>query len=270
MTICTDISFDHVEILGNTLEKIAGEKAGIIKPGVPHVIGLLPKEAEKVMRDTARAQRAPLHRLADSKFTTYPEKFALDFASPSISVRKLSPALIGRHQLLNAALALKALSLVKTLGYRISDKAVKTGLQTTEWPGRFQTVKMKKRPTIILDVGHNVGGARAFADSFALKYPGRKAHLIIGVVKRKQHQEMFDALAPIAASYTLVRMKTKRTIDPVQTITEINWRGVPVQKAGSLDAAYRKLLKSLGPDDILPVIGSHYLVGEFLESYVWK
>ncbi len=270
LTVCTDISFDHVDILGDTLTKIATEKAGIIKPGVPHLIGLLPGDAERVMRQTCKARQAPLHRLSRRQFKTYPEQFALDFSSGNLSVKRLSPALIGRHQLVNTALALKTLSLCKSLGLRVPDRAVCTGLKSTDWPGRFQIINVKQGPTLLLDVCHNQGGARAFTESFRLKYPGRKVPLIVGVVKKKQHQEMFDALAPIAASYTLVRMKTKRSVEPSEVIATTHWHGVPVTGAASLGAAYRKLLKSLGPDDILPVIGSHYLVGEFLESYVWK
>ena len=237
---------------------------------MPHLIGLLPDEAERVMRDTCQRLNAPLHQLARTEFTGHLEHFSLDFRAPNLEVRNLEPSLIGRHQLTNAALALKALSLLKSLRIHVPEKAVKSGLCATDWPGRFQILKMKTGPTVILDVGHNAGGARAFAESFALKYPGYKAHTIMGVVKKKQHQEMFDALGPIAASITLVRMKTQRTTIPAEVAAEIDWHGVPVHTAGSLGAAYRKLLKSLGPDDILPVIGSHYLVGEFLESYVWK
>lgn len=271
LTITTDISKDHVEILGSTIRKIAWEKAGIIKPNVPHLIGMLPEDAVRVMRDVCRKQRSPLYRLRQADFVPHRDATRLDFKSNGLSFRSLVPSLAGTHQLTNAALVLKAIELLKKhTNLSISKSSVKSGLTHTVWPGRFQIIPRHPEPTLVLDVCHNAGGVAAFAESFQRKYPGKKAHMIAGFVKRKPHQKMFDLLSPISAGYYLVPLKTKRSTDTTEILGAIKWRGVPVRKFGSVTTAYNKLLKLCGPDDIITIIGSHYLVGEFLKMNGWK
>jgi len=170
------------------------------------------------------------------------------------------------HQLKNTALALKAVVLLQQRGLTISRKAVRDGLSHTVWPGRFQVVSRPGRPTLILDVGHNAAGVQAFVDTFRILYPLKRAHFLIGFVKRKEHQKMFDALSEIAAQYALVPLHTIRSTDVDKLIRRIRWRGRPVRKHGSVSGAYAKLLNSCSPDDIIVVFGSHYLVGEFLDK----
>ncbi len=265
LTIITDISYDHVEILGTTLRKIAREKAGIIRGGVPNLIGQLPKDAEKVIWETCSSRKAPLSRLTDSAYRIHRKELQLDFHSGELSLKNLTPALIGIHQLRNCALALKAASLLEERGTRLSASAIKRGIETTWWPGRFQLMRIKDGPQLVLDVGHNAGGVEAFAESFRLKFPGKKANMIVGFVQRKRHQEMFDALADIAQSYTLVPLKTKRSANVRELLATIRWRGVPVRRGRNVAAAYERLAELSSKDDIIVIIGSHYLVGEFLE-----
>ncbi len=267
LTIITDISYDHVEILGTTLRKIAREKAGIIKSGIPNLIGQLPKEAERVIRDTCHSRKAPLSRLTPSAYRIHRKELQLDFHSPQLAFRKLSPALIGIHQLRNCALALRAAGLLRGRGVKVSSSAIKKGIENTIWPGRFQLLRLSEGPQIVLDVGHNAGGVAAFAESFRLKFPGRKANMIVGFVQRKRHQEMFDSMAGIAQSYTLVPLKTKRSANASELQSTINWRGIPVRRQRDVSVAYEKLAESSSKDDIIVIIGSHYLVGEFLQTY---
>ena len=271
LTLTTDISLDHIEILGTTVRKIAYEKAGIIKPERPHLIGELPPEAEKVIRETCKKKKAPFVKLNRTDYKLYPQKLRLDFSHDGLAFHSLAPGLIGVHQLKNSALTLKALSLLKDYyGLKISKAAVREGLRSVQWPGRFQIIKNNGGPTIVLDVCHNRAGVRAFVDSFKLKFPGRKARIITGFVKRKPHQEMFDALSEITEDYSLVPLNTRRTVDIREMLRDIKWRGVEVKKYGNLDRAYLKVLKSAQPDDIINIIGSHYLVGEYLKKYIWK
>jgi dihydrofolate synthase/folylpolyglutamate synthase len=271
LTLTTDISFDHVEILGGTLGKIAFEKAGIIKPGTPHLIGLLPPAAEKVIRRVCNEKKAPFFRLNKSDFRIFPERLRLYFSSDGLEINSLAPSLVGTHQLKNTALTLKALSILRDFyGLNISKKAIMKGLRHTDWPGRFQVFRGNGRPTLVLDVCHNAAGVKAFVESFRVLYPGRKAHVIAGFVKRKEHQSMFDELSRITGEINLVPMKTRRSMDLDELIKTINWRELRVKKYGSLNAAYIKVLKTAGPDDIINIIGSHYLVGEFLKNYIWK
>ncbi|MEA3297700.1 MAG: folylpolyglutamate synthase/dihydrofolate synthase family protein, partial [candidate division Zixibacteria bacterium] len=192
LTITTDIGFDHVEILGFTLGKIAGEKAGIIKRSVPHLIGLIAPEAEAVITERCRKLRAPLHRLEQKNFVARPETGKLDFKWNGYRLHNLSPSLIGPHQIRNSALVVKAASILNETGLRIPREAVRKGLSHTQWPGRFQVIEQRGQPTLVLDVCHNVSGVRALVDSFKIRFPGRRACIITGFVKRKSHQLIFN------------------------------------------------------------------------------
>ena len=181
--------------------------------------------------------------------------------------RGLQSSLYGQHQLRNSALALKAVSLLRQFGLSISEKAVVEGLAAVRWPGRFQVITKKNQPTHVFDVGHNVGGVQAFVESFQNRFPEKKAIIITGFVKRKEHQKMFDALSSIAGEYALVPLKSHRTTPLGELMERTNWRGIKVRRFSSLEAAYKRLLKQSASDDIISVIGSHYLVGEFFDKF---
>ncbi|MFZ1683409.1 MAG: cyanophycin synthetase [Candidatus Zixiibacteriota bacterium] len=267
VTVCTDISFDHVEILGKTLTRIAKEKAGIIKPGVPHVIGLLPPDAERVMKRTCRERKAPLYAVTPRTAVADKVNLSLKFPYTASKRINLTPSLKGLHQLKNTTVALKTMSVLRAQGIPISAKSIVTGIENTNWPGRFQMIRLPKGPTVVLDVCHNAAGARAFADTFKRVFPGRKASVILGVVKKKEHQEMVDAFKAFTSEFTLIPLKTHRSMPPRELLATVKFEPIPVMIKGNVDSAYHRLLRRAGPDDILVVAGSHYLVGEFLQKY---
>ncbi len=267
LTITTDISRDHVEILGSSLRRIAWEKAGIVKPSVPHLTGFLPSGAEEVIRRQCRRRGAPWHRLSHRECGFDEEGMRFSFRSDGLALAGLSPSLLGPHQLRNAALAVKAVSLVRASRVKVSDRAIRIGLEHTRWPGRFQVNHRSGRPTIVLDVCHNAAGVAAFVETFRACFPGRRPWVITGLVKRKDHQAIFDHLASVARSYSVVPLKTRRSVDLKELFAAINWRDIPARRFGSLGAAYRKVMKDGESDDIVAVIGSHFLVGEFFKSF---
>jgi dihydrofolate synthase/folylpolyglutamate synthase len=267
LTMTTDISRDHVEILGSTLPKIAVEKAGIIKPGVPHLVAALPRPAERVIARRCDQLSAPLHRLTAPDYLAHNRDMTLDFNCNGYTVSGLKCSLFGEHQLKNAALVLKALTILKERGLKVSTGDLKNGLGRVKWPGRFQIVLCKGRPTLVLDVCHNEGGVRAFVDAFKARFPNRRAAVLTGLVKRKEHQRIFDILRPIAASYSVVPLQTHRSTDLSELMRAVDFRGVATKRWGSMPAAYRSLSKTGTPEDVIAVIGSHFLVGEFLEKF---
>jgi len=268
VTVITDISFDHTEILGPTLSDIAREKAGIVKPGIPMVVGLLPVEARRVTAAVCDDLGAPLVSLTKKDFRVAQNGLGLDFMSHELHLSNLMPSLKGPHQMRNAAVVLKTAEVIRKQGMSLPLRAVKTGIEHTDWPGRFQIVrKTRSSPTVVLDVCHNPSGAAAFVDTFRRVFPGRRAHVLLGFVKRKAHQEMIDHLAKIAAEFRLTPLPTGRSVDPRELETTLNWHGTPVLRCARFETAYRRLLKQTGPDNIIAVIGSHYLVGEYLRKF---
>lgn len=268
MVVITDIGIDHVEILGPTLKDIAGEKAGIIKDSIPTVTGLLPAEAGRVIRTVCRQRGSLMAPLRKEDFTVDTPNGALDFEADGLSLQNVRPALHGKHQLTNTALVLKTIAQLRRRGFRIPKRAIEAGLRTVDWPGRFQIIRNGAgSPTVVLDVCHNDGGARAFAATFAGQFPGRRARFLLGLVKRKEHQAIVDSLSKVAELFWLVPMNTKRTIDVKQLADTLDWHGVSIRRSAGLGSGWRGLLKLCGPDDIIAIVGSHYLVGEYLSKY---
>ncbi len=267
LTITTDIDFDHTDVLGTTIGQISREKAGIIKSGRPHLMGVLPKQAMEILSDKCYEMKSPLYRLDNKNFKMHVGRMSLDFKDEGLQLSDVAPALYGAHQLKNTALALKAASIFRQNGLFVSKKAVVKGIRETNWPGRFQVLRHEGRPKLVLDVAHNPGGIRAFVESFKLYFPDRQAQLVTGFVRKKNHQVMFDQLSKIAAGYALVPLRTRRSVDLNELIKTVDFREIPARKFGSLAAAVNYLTKKAGSDDIICVIGSHYLVGEFLEKF---
>ncbi len=266
LTLTTGVSRDHLEILGTSISKIAREKAGIIKPMVPHLSAQLPSSAAKVISDTCKRKSSAYYNLGISDYKIDSEKMSINYHSEGFKLQNVKSSLFGIHQLENMALAIKAASILKESGLKLSKKGIKEGLLKTKWPGRFQIISRKWKPTLVLDVTHNVQGMKAFVESFKIKFGDKRAKVITGFVKRKEHQEMFDLLASIASEINLVPLNNKRSVNLDEMIQEINWRDISLFRYGSLGTAYKKLVKNAGTDDIIIIIGSHYLVGEFIEK----
>ncbi len=267
LTVTTDIDFDHTEVLGTTLKKISREKAGIIKSGKPHLIGLLPQQAMEIFERQCKKLKSPLYRLSRTDFRMQIERMLVDFKDKGLKLAEVAPALYGPHQLKNTALVLKAASIFRQNGLYVSEKAVTEGIKNTNWPGRFQVLSRVGYPTVVLDVAHNPGGVRAFVESFKIRFPNKQPAVIIGFVKGKKHRPMFDILSKIASAYALVPLKSHRSVDLPELIKTIEFGAVPYRRYGSLTAAFNYLTKKQCSDDIICVVGSHYLVGEFLEKY---
>jgi dihydrofolate synthase/folylpolyglutamate synthase len=266
LTITTDIDFDHTEILGNSIEEISREKAGIIKSGAPHLVGLLPKEAVKIFEMKTKETKSPLYLLSESEVKMNAREMSVSFGDNGIRFSNVAPSLYGEHQLRNTALVLKAAEIFRSNGLYVSKKAVGEGIKRTEWPGRFQIIKSEGFPTIVLDVAHNPGGIKAFVEAFKLKFPNRKGKFIAGFVRKKDHQGIFDALCEIAGEFAIVPVRSKRSAEPRELVSQIVFKGISAKRFGSLDGAWRELTRKAVSDDIICVVGSHYLVGEFLSK----
>jgi dihydrofolate synthase/folylpolyglutamate synthase len=188
VSVITQIDFDHEEWLGNTLADIASEKAGIIKRGTPVVCARQRPEAEKVIRTRAAECEAPLQFVTGS------------YDSSPIALR-------GHHQKQNAAVAIAA---IRAANIDIADKAIARGLATIDWPARFQ---MWDERTII-DGAHNPAAARTLAETWREFFGDQKVTLVLAVLSDKDLRRICEALAPIADSVVLPRIRSERAASP--------------------------------------------------------
>ncbi|MGA3145112.1 MAG: folylpolyglutamate synthase/dihydrofolate synthase family protein [Verrucomicrobiota bacterium] len=248
-SVITNIAFDHQQWLGDTLAKIAAEKAGIIKPSVPVITAADEPEALTMIEKTAREKNAPLIKVAQAS--------RLHAAAGTAAL-----PLPGDHQRLNAALAL---AVVETLQSKIpaNDSAIRTGLETVNWPGRLQLVQTQSGQNILLDGAHNVAGAKALLSALGENYPTARRTLILGVLQDKDWPQICRVLAPLAARIFTVPVASERTAGARELAAACRVAN-PAVKIAACDSL-RMALDQAANDRFVVVTGSLYLVGEALE-----
>jgi dihydrofolate synthase/folylpolyglutamate synthase len=230
------IGLDHQEILGGTLQAIAREKAGILKPGIPAVTGAQPPAALEVLRDQAARMGSPL--------TVVPS-----YSGP-IGLR-------GDHQRENASLAAGALALLEEGGLTVSPEALRKGISGARWPGRLEEVA-----GVLLDGAHNPDGAQALARALPNLYPARPVELIFGVLADKDHRAMLRALAPLAREIHLVTPRSPRARSAASCLDVARESGLPAHTHTSCAEAIACARAGACGRGLVAVAGSLYLVGE--------
>ncbi|QDI77822.1 MULTISPECIES: bifunctional folylpolyglutamate synthase/dihydrofolate synthase [Leisingera] len=265
LSVITPVSIDHEQFLGNTLAKIAGEKAGIIKRGVPVVVGPQPDEAMEVIEATAARLGAPLIAYGQH-WHVWEERGRLVFQDETGLLDLPLPVLLGAHQIQNAGAALAAL---RHLG--ADEAACEAAMLHAEWPARMQ--KLKTGPLVEaapeaelwLDGGHNAAAGVALADVLA-KLPERPTHLICGMLNTKDVRGYMAPLAPHVASLTAISIP-----DEVNTLsageTEAAARSVGIE-AGTSESPLAALQAIIARDPQARVLicGSLYLAGHILRE----
>ena len=243
-TAITSIAFDHQLDLGSTLREIALEKAGIIKPGVPVVVGPLDAEPMEAIERVARERGAPVVRAT-----------AADAAGFSIGLR-------GSHQAANAAIAMRLLEIVDRGGTRVPAAAIAEGLARPEWPGRLETRALGDGRELLLDAAHNPAGAVALASY--LEGEGAKRPLVFAAMRDKDVTGMFVALLPAVSHLIVTRASNARSADPdalaerARTIAP----ALPVSIAPLINDA---LAEGWRHSPRIVVAGSIFLLGDVLK-----
>jgi dihydrofolate synthase/folylpolyglutamate synthase len=260
VTAITSISFDHTALLGTTLASIAREKAGIIKKGVPVVTCQQAPEAQSVIWDAARKLEAPLF-VEGREFALEPVAGGgLKWMGLSGRVDGLTLPLRGRHQLQNAALALACLDVLGEKGLRLSEKELRQGLAATRWPGRFEV--FEGTPTVVLDGAHNPDGVATLVRALDELYPGRKVHLVFGVLGDKDSTAMMQTLLPRCASVDLAPVDSPRSLDPMAyAATASRFCPVVTPHTDARKALERARARS-DAHDVVVVAGSLVLLGQ--------
>ena len=267
VSVITSISYDHMDILGNTLKEIAFEKGGIIKPGVPVVSSPQAEEAAKVLEELARKRNAPYYPFfagqIRERFSSLREQ-RFDFRYGEKAYENIGIHLPGRHQMLNAACALTCITVLKELGFGIDDSAVRSGMDTTVWPGRLEMIREK--PAVILDGAHNPSGAQTLADAVRLYFPGKKIHLILGVFRDKDVDGVVKILCSVAAEVTATMSDGPRATNASELAEIVRKYHSRVEIRPDLREAITAVMGRLAEegtdDDILVISGSLHLIGE--------
>ena len=251
LCVITNISFDHVQFLGNTLAKIAGEKAGIIKQGIPVVIGETTPETKEVFLKKAEEVGAPIRFAEEYGEEDYPN---------------LECELKGIYQAKNTRTLLAALPLLKAAGYRIEETSVRSGFahvcELTGLMGRWQ--KLQDSPTLICDTGHNVGGIGYVVQQLK-QQTCRTLRIVIGMVNDKDIAGVLQLL-PRDAVYYFTKASVKRAMDEKQLAQMARAAGLQGESYPDVSTAVRAAQKESLPEDFIFVGGSNFIVADLLAS----
>ena len=249
LCIITNISLDHVQFLGDTLAKIAGEKAGIIKPGIPVVIGEATPETRPVFARRAEETGAPIHFAEEEAVRDYPD---MEFE------------LKGLYQAKNRRTLLAALPLLQEAGYRIREEHIRNGFarvtELTGLMGRWQ--KLQEHPMLVCDTGHNVGGIQYIAEQLR-RQVCRQLHIVIGMVNDKDVRGVL-ALLPHEAVYYFTQASVKRALPAEQLARLAAEAGLEGEVYPDVSSAVRAAQEKSLPEDFIFVGGSTFIVADLL------
>lgn len=247
-TAITSIALDHQQYLGSTVREIAFEKAGIIKDGVPVVVGDVPREAEAVIEDVAREHRAPIVRAR-----------AADVDHRPVALR-------GAHQRGNAAVAMELLRIVDSPLCRISEQAIDEGLAQVDWPGRLDWRRLAGGRELLLDAAHNPAGAKSLARYLGGgPVPMPRMPLVFGVMTDKDVSGMFAELLPFVSSLIVTRAATPRSADP-EVLVATAHRVAPDLPISQAHARSEALELAWRQSSRIVVAGSIFLIGDVMKE----
>ncbi len=270
--VITSISLDHTQFLGDTLEKVAGEKAGIIKPGVPVVMAPQPESAARVIEEIAARRNAPLLRVgADWRFeslssTLHSQRLRLwrTGSEPGPSL-ELSIPLLGRHQVENAAVAAAALHLISESGLEVPIQAIRQGFAEVEWPGRFQVLSTEL--AIVLDCAHNRDSAARLRQALKDYFPERVVHMVFGASEDKDIDGMLRELAPSVRRAYMTKAFHPRAAEPSALAASAAHYELKCDLVPDVMTAVANAVGQAGPNDVVLVTGSLFVVGEVLARW---
>lgn len=254
-----NIGLDHTQYLGDTIEKIAATKAGIIKPGCDAVLYRQTASAEEIIRQRCERLGVPLH-LADFDGIR-PESAGLEgqvFDWEELTGLRLP--LLGRHQLCNAAVALTAMRVLQKRGWSITEEHIRRGLAATDWPGRFQIIG--NDPLFIIDGGHNPQCIRALEQNIRDYLPDRPLTVLTGVMQDKDYHCMYRGVVPYARSFITVTPDNPRSLPAGELAAYIRELGAPVTACDTIRGGVSLALEQAGPGGTVLCYGSLYLIGD--------
>ena len=261
--VLCNIGLDHTEVLGDTLEKIAATKSGIIKPGCDAVLYRSTPGVEAVVEQRCREVDVPLHKVDFSSLHLREHSLegqVFDFGG----LTELHLPLLGEHQLHNAAVALTTLAVLQKRGWHISEEDIRQGLSRVTWPGRFQIIR--RDPLFLIDGGHNPQCIQALAQNITDYLPNRPLTVLTGVLGDKDFHCMYRSVADHAAEFITVTPDNPRALTARELAGYLSSFGKPVTPCDTVADGVRLALAHAGKDGTVLCYGSLYLLGDVIHA----
>lgn len=253
ITILTSISMDHTDVLGDTLEKIAEQKAGIIKKGSPVVLAENVWEVRRLIRNRAEELQTEYLEVSPRDYEILEEK--PDGSRFLWENQEYTTALPGSHQISNAVTALAAARVLQQkTGQKITTKSMTEGIAAARWPGRLEL--LGKEPYFFRDGAHNPDGARKLAAFLEKHFTNKRILFIMGVLKDKDYDRMLSCLMPFAETVYVFRPNNDRGLDASILADAVRNYGKPVCLCENVQDAVNTAFHDAGPEDVLVACGS--------------
>jgi dihydrofolate synthase / folylpolyglutamate synthase len=268
VAVITGIGLDHTAMLGEAKEQIAAEKAGIIKPNSVLVTGERFPDILEILTDEAHSVRASDIAVIDREFEVLDDRIALggryvDLRSSASDYRELYLPVHGRHQVINAAIALEAVTRFIP-GQPLERDLVLEGFSKLTIPGRLEIIRpaTEDAPAVVLDVAHNAEGMSALVDSLLETFAFEQATIVLGILADKDHVGMLSELGRVPARIIATKPRNVRAVEPEQLRDQALAMGLSAEVVSDVSVAVDVALRETSQSDLVVVSGSHYVVGE--------
>lgn len=261
VSVISKISYDHMNVLGNTIEEITGEKAGIIKDN--SLVVLSPQEfgeVQSIVESVCDKHKATLRYVDIKEVCTHNCSTEFQQCFDYKNIKDIKIRLLGKHQIANASTAIEVILGLKGLGITISEGSILRGLFNTSWQCRLELVI--NEPKVFIDGAHNIDGINTVIDFFKTTYKDRKIKFIFGVLKDKSYKEMVGRIAPLAESIFTVSPKSDRALDAEELSKVVMEHNINTKAFIGIKEAVHFTLSQAEKEDIICICGSLYYVGE--------
>lgn len=263
VSILTTIGLDHMDRLGNTIEEIAFEKAGIIKEHGRLVLYPQVEKARKIILERAQVMSAEVYTVQLEKLN--PKAFDDNYQYFDYKNHKdMASSLIGQHQLKNVTTAIEAVEVLKSRGMLINDQALKQGVAKTIWPGRFEKVSVN--PRVIVDAAHNQEGVEALIENLKAYYPNSRVRFIFGVMADKTYDDLLIMIKSIAIKVYCLKAMSERAVEAGTLVDHVQSLGMEAVACSSPEQALELAMSECLEDDIICAFGSFYYIG-YIRKY---
>ena len=264
LSVITSISFDHTNLLGNTLEEIAAEKAGIIKSCIPTVIYPQEEMAERVISSKCQELDSKLYKInkEDAKLINIIKE---DKIYQQVKVKlddeyDVKLPLLGEHQILNLAVALKALEVIKDKAPKLNRESIVKSLATVRWNGRLEI--MSNSPYVVIDGAHNIQGITQLDKNIKKYFEYKDMYLILGILADKDVEDMVKVITPKAKKVFTVTPNSMRAETAEELLEEVKKYNESCEAYNDYKNVFEDALKLCKKDDLLLISGSLYMIGE--------
>ena len=256
--VIMNIGLDHMEVLGDTVEQIAFEKAGILKPGTEAVLFQQSESVTAVVRARCEELGVPLH-IAD--FSQIRSEFdSLYGQSFTYKGESYALPLLGAHQLKNAATVLELVAVLRERGWKLEQSDVEHGLYAVHWPGRFEL--LSEEPLFVVDGGHNPQCAQTVAENLKHYFPDKRRILLLGILRDKDYAGLTEILDPCADEYICITPSSPRALPAAELAAFLSRYNKPVSVCDTIRDGVSRALDRADEGSVVCAVGSLYSVGE--------